>query len=190
MCCDFGAVVPVIDMCFVNALPVPKSASLPFEYQLMRNLFLGVLFSVTLAGCVTNPAYKGPTARLSGLGQVEDAVTMRWFTVAEMATEDNLGAACPVLQAGQAVRPECVGGLIAARPMKVKLRATHVSDTPTAELARRAKGRFFAVEGVVDFSPEPGGEYLVNGVLSKSGSSVWIEDVMTKQPVTQVLTAP
>jgi hypothetical protein len=41
--------------------------------------------------------------------------------------------------------------------MKVKLRATHVSDTPTAELARRAKGRFFAVEGVVDFSPEPGG---------------------------------
>jgi TPR repeat protein len=140
-----------------------------------------------IAGCASNPKYQGPTARISGLGQVEDAVTMRWFTVAEMPAENSLGVVCPSLQSGQAVRSECVGGVIAARPMKVKIRATHVSDTPVAEIARRQRGQFYFVEGVVDFSPKPGGEYVVRGVLAKGDSSVWIEDVVTKQPVTQVL---
>lgn len=156
----------------------------------MRLHAFTLIAATLLGGCVSNPAYQGPTARLTGLGQVEDAVTMRWFTVAQMPAENNLGAACPPGQPGQAVSARCVGGVIAARPMRVTLRGTHVSDTPAAEAARRAKGKFYSVEGAVDFVPVAGGEYVVTGVLDKTGASVWIEDVMTKQPATKVITAP
>jgi hypothetical protein len=74
---------------------------------------------------------------------------------------------------------------IPARPMKVKLLGTHKTAAPIHEMGSRMAGTFFSVEGVVEFSPEPDGKYIVKGELKKEGSSVWIENVATKQPVTQ-----
>jgi TPR repeat protein len=46
----------------------------------MRYLVLVFLAVTMLAGCASNPTYQGPTARISGLGQVEDAVTKQPVT--------------------------------------------------------------------------------------------------------------
>jgi hypothetical protein len=71
--------------------------------------------------------------------------------------------------------------------MIVKIRGTHVSDTPALAAARKAKGNFLVVEGLVEFNPVAGGNYEVKGDLRKGNSTVWIEDVMTRMPVTKVL---
>ncbi len=69
--------------------------------------------------------------------------------------------------------------------MKVKLRGSHATAAPIHAIFSQASGSFYSVEGVTDFTPVPGGNYVVKGELNKDGSSVWIEDVGTHRPVTQ-----
>ena len=71
--------------------------------------------------------------------------------------------------------------------MKVTLRASHATGAPIAAIASQMAGTFFSVEGVVDFTPRPDGNYVVKGELKKEKSSVWIEDVETGKPVTSVI---
>lgn len=47
-----------------------------------------------------------------------------------------------------------------------------------------AAGTFFSVEGVVDFRPVAGRNYLVKGELKKDGSPIWIEDEASGEIVT------
>lgn len=42
------------------------------------------------------------------------------------------------------------------------------------------------MEGVVDFTPDANGRYVVKGELNKGKSSGWIADVETGQPVTAI----
>jgi hypothetical protein len=77
---------------------------------------------------------------------------------------------------------------IPAKPMRVKLVATHATAAPILEISGRIAGTFFSVEGEVEFVPQDGGSYAVTGELKKEGSSVWIEDSNTKQPVTEKVT--
>ncbi len=71
--------------------------------------------------------------------------------------------------------------------MKVKLRGSHATGAPIQALLSKSAGTFFSVEGVVDFSPKTDGKYVVKGKLKKDESSVWIEDVNTSQPVTEII---
>ena len=73
------------------------------------------------------------------------------------------------------------------RPMKVKIKASHMTAAPIHEIASRASGNFFSVEGIVDFDPKPDGRYYVKGLLGSQGSSVWIEDEATGKPATAVV---
>ncbi|GAP38000.1 hypothetical protein ISF6_4194 [Piscinibacter sakaiensis] len=74
---------------------------------------------------------------------------------------------------------------VPARAMRIKLLGTHQTAAPIHEIASRAAGTFFSVEGVVDFQPEGGRHYIVKGELKKAGSSVWIEDRETGRVVTE-----
>ena len=76
------------------------------------------------------------------------------------------------------------------RPMKVTLRASHATGAPIHAIAMQMAGTYYSVEGVVDFEPKASGRYAVKGELKKEGSSVWIEDVTTGQPVTVKITKP
>jgi hypothetical protein len=69
-------------------------------------------------------------------------------------------------------------------PLKLKLVGTHVTAAPIHEIASRAAGTFFSVEGEVSFTPVEGGDYVVKGELKKEGSSVWLADAKTQEPVT------
>ena len=73
--------------------------------------------------------------------------------------------------------------------MKVKLRGSHATGMPIHEIASRAMGTFFEVEGVVDFTPQADKRYRVVGTLSKADSAVWIEDEANHQPVTAKVSA-
>src|SRR5664280_2731926 len=64
------------------------------------------------------------------------------------------------------------------------LRASHVTAAPIQAMALQLAGRFYSVEGAVDFTPKPDGRYVVRGELKAEGSSVWLEDEATGQPVT------
>jgi len=72
--------------------------------------------------------------------------------------------------------------------MKVKIKAGHSTGAPIHAIASQLAGTFFSVEGITDFTPLSGGEYLVKGNLTKEGSVVWIEDARTGQLMTEKLT--
>lgn len=76
---------------------------------------------------------------------------------------------------------------VQARPMKVLIKGSHATGAPIHAIASEIAGTFFSVEGTVDFTPEVGKNYQVNGALAKEKSSVWIEDASTGQPVTVIL---
>lgn len=153
----------------------------------MRSLCLAFFLSGSLFGCANAQEYEGPVATVVGTARVVDATTLQSFSIVEISSENVLPHKCGAFAAGQAVPARCIGRDIPAVPMKVKIRGTYVTDTPAQALARKANGTFREVEGVVDFAPVPGGYYEVTGDLDKGGSSVWIEDVMTKLPVTEKL---
>jgi hypothetical protein len=69
--------------------------------------------------------------------------------------------------------------------MKVRIKSSHTTGAPIHAIFSQVAGSFYSVEGVVDFSPAPGGRYAVKGELRKEGSSVWIEDANTDQRVTE-----
>jgi hypothetical protein len=70
-----------------------------------------------------------------------------------------------------------------AHESKAPCDAPHCSAHSRTCQSRRST--FFSVEGEVNFNPVPSGTYEVMGELKQKGSSVWIEDVETHQPVTE-----
>ena len=76
---------------------------------------------------------------------------------------------------------------VPATTMQVKLLATHQTAAPIHEIASRALGTFFSVEGVVAFTPTPNLLYRVKGELTKERSSVWIEESESGRVVTEKL---
>jgi hypothetical protein len=156
---------------------------------LKKALMLMALLCV--AGCASYtpvPAdYTGPTATISDSGLVEGATKAQLFVIAEIDGQriNNSFNASAQASYGQglALRTRYVERKIPARPMKLKLLGSHVTGAPIHALISQAAGTFFSVEGVIDFSPKPNGQYVVKGELKKEGSSVWIEDMATGEQV-------
>ena len=65
------------------------------------------------------------------------------------------------------------------KALKLKLLGTHITGAPIHALFSLAKGTFYSVNGVVDFTPVAGAKYVVKGELKPEGSAVWIEDQAT-----------
>ncbi|MEN3068571.1 hypothetical protein [Uliginosibacterium sediminicola] len=156
----------------------------------MKKLFMLMVFLLA-AGCASYtpvPAdYTGPIASISDSGRVEGASKAQLFVIAEIDGQriDNSFKASAQASYGQglALRTRYVERKIPARPMKVKLEGSHITGAPIHALISQAAGTFFSVEGVIDFSPKPNGQYVVKGELKKEGSSVWIEDMETGERV-------
>lgn len=153
-------------------------------------LFLAV---ATLAGCATyKPVpdnYAGAIANLADSGKPESASKAQIFSAMEIdghAIKDSFSTSRQASTGhGDLLRLSMAERQVPAHPMKVKIRGSHATGAPIHELLSRARGTFFEVEGVVDFNPQPDGQYKVVGALSKTDSTVWIEDESTHQPVTE-----
>lgn len=155
-----------------------------------------VVLGVTLVGCASlhDPApntYKGPMALVTDSGFHEDNQKAQLFLLQEVDGKTINNAIFESRRASQnrgfAVSASYTQRVVPALPMKVKLVATHFTAAPILQIASRAAGTFLSVEGVVDFTPVAGGDYIVKGELKKGGSAVWIEDKATNLPVTTIV---
>lgn len=159
---------------------------------------LSILALAALTGCATlQPSvpddYKGPTATLADSGFAEDGSKAQLFAVQEIDGRTINSAIIESRKAshgrGFALSAQFVTRKVPTVPLKLKLIGTHQTAAPIHELASRAAGTFFEVEGVVEFTPVADARYVVKGELKKDGSSVWIEDAATQQVVTEKVRA-
>lgn len=161
------------------------------------SLTLTCIFIASLMhGCATYKpvpdGYAGAVAVISDTGFSENGSKGQVFVLMEVdgnPIENSFGASARASYGqGFALTPKFVSRPIPARPMKVKIKAGHSTGAPIHAIASQLAGTFFSVEGITDFTPLSGGEYLVKGNLTKEGSVVWIEDARTGQLMTEKLT--
>jgi hypothetical protein len=128
-------------------------------------------------------------ATIEDSGFVEDGTKAQFFVVEAVDGKSvpNSLRETAAASSGTGFNQNAVlsGREITAKPSKLTLLGTHRTGAPIHEIASRAAGTFFSVEGDVQFSPVAGGRYVVTGELRKEGSSVWLEDAATGQVVTE-----
>lgn len=157
----------------------------------MKKLLVTIAIA-TLAGCASYKPipdnYTGPIATVADSGKSEDSTKAQIFALTEIdghsISDSFLTSQRASYGQGASLRLELTERQVPARPMKVKIRGSHATGAPIHEMASRALGTFFEVEGVVEFTPQADKRYKVVGTLSKSKSAVWIEDEATEQAVT------
>lgn len=161
----------------------------------MKHWIASLCVAAALGGCATyDPVpkdYTGPVAVVADTGLAESGSKAQMFALISVDgnTIDNAFWASRRKSSGQGpnLTPVYTERNLPVRPMKVVIQGSHATGAPIHELASRAAGTFFSVEGPVDFLPEAGRRYMVRGELSKARSSVWIEDAVTGKPVTAVV---
>lgn len=165
--------------------------------HMKSNLSAMVFSCVMLAsGCAiyepVSKEYTGPIATLRDTGISESESKAQIFAALEIDGNQIINAFGASAYASQGRGNNLITMFperkVKAVPMKVKLHGSHATGAPIAAIASQVAGTFYSVEGVVDFSPKPGGKYIVRGELRKEKSTVWIEDVETGEPVSVVVT--
>lgn len=157
--------------------------------------FVAVL---TLTGCTTiEPTipvdYRGPTATLTDTGYQESSYKAAFFSLVELdgrTAQNSLREtrhASAGLGSTLVLRYTARDIPVSARTFKVI--GTHETAAPIEELASRAAGTFFSIEGLVSFVPREGWKYIVTGSLAKENSCVWIAEAESKAPVTEKVCA-
>ena len=163
----------------------------------MRTPILIALVCALVSGCATSeppvPAgYTGPTATIGEHGFAEDRMKGQLFYIESIdgkPVESSLQATRRATAGqGMSLSIRSVDHTVPIKPLRLKLVGTHITGAPIHEIASRAAGTFFRVEGEVTFTPEEGGSYFVTGKLQKEGSAVWIADVKTEQRVSELVT--
>lgn len=160
-----------------------------------RTATLALVLGAALSGCATYQpvpqGYSGPTATIHDSGFSEDSTKAQFFAVVAVNGQSISNAFGDSTQAsagrGAQLRTIYTYRDVKAEPMKLTLRGSHATGAPIHAMASQMAGTFFTVEGVVDFTPQAGATYVVKGELSKAQSSVWIEDMATKQKVSAVI---
>jgi hypothetical protein len=147
-----------------------------------------------IAGCAgLAPAipegYKGPIAWLADTGFAEGRGKGAFFAALALdgRTIENSLLASRRASYGQGfvLTSRYEHRELPARPSKITITGTHKTAAPIHEIAARMVGTFFSVEGVVDFDPEAGKNYIVTGELTKELSCVWIAENISKKVVTE-----
>ena len=160
-------------------------------------LWLCMVAVLAIAGCATYKhvpdGYTGPVAQL---GDTTSALSMGKGELYFVATINGNPIENARVATGRAsygrgfsLTTATVWRPVKIEPMRLKLVGTHVTAAPIHEIASRAIGEFFSVEGEVEFTPEKGKEYRVVGILTKESAEVWVQDEETKLPVTKKIIA-
>ena len=162
----------------------------------MKLLSIALVLSALLAGCATleppvAPGYVGPTAIITdsvlqedgGKGQLFFVRAVDGRTIESAQTETRRASA----GRGFSLALWSKLRLVPVRQLQLTLVGTHATAAPIHEIASRAAGTFFSVEGIVEFTPVAGAEYVVRGILKKEGSTVWLADAKTLEPVSAIV---
>jgi hypothetical protein len=164
----------------------------PKESEKMK-LVPPLLLASMLAACATvsSPVpegYRGPVVQLSDTGHRESGGKGAFFAAVAVNDKDIDNAIWQSRRASQnhgfALTMRYQTRDLPVAPMKIRITGTHQTAAPIHELAARAAGTFYSVEGVVNFEPVEGRSYVVTGELKKAGSCAWIADAQSMAPVT------
>jgi hypothetical protein len=161
------------------------------EYEM--RVAVALLMAVMLTGCAAYKpvpeGYTGPIATVADSGHAEDRTKAQLFALTDIDGNrimDSFWASANASHGrGFALTVVISKRQVPAKPMKATLMASHTTAAPIQAIAGKMAGTFYSVEGTVDFMPKANGRYVVRGELKKTGSSVWIEDADTGQPVTE-----
>ncbi len=150
-------------------------------FQALRRLPVGVaaIALLALCGCATDPVpagYTGPLSHVSDTFTPAENGGVDFFYVAKIngATVDNALFSTMQANAGRgfAMSPVPFDRNVPAQTATFSIVGRTHYAAPIIELTHKV----YQVSGDVSFAPAAGHNYLVKGVLSAAGSSVWIED--------------
>jgi len=138
-----------------------------------------VACALFLCGCVSNPipdGYTGPLARISDSYTPTNNGGFDFFYLAEVNGKniDNSLARTAQTNAGMgfSMNPVIIGRYVPARSAVFTITGRTLYAAPILDLANT----IYEVTGNIRFTPQPDHSYKVRGILSDTGSSVWIED--------------
>jgi len=153
-----------------------------------------LLAMLALHGCATRytpvpEGYTGPTAEVADSARPGNGMRSEIFALTEVdgrEIHNSFDASRPERSGwGTALATRAVARPVPATPMKVKVVGSHIHLDNMRAILGDIAGTSFSVSGTVNFTPAPGGKYLVKGELKKGASSIWIEDRATGLPVTE-----
>jgi hypothetical protein len=163
----------------------------------MKKYLYAAAAVLALAGCATYQhapdGYTGPTAEISDTSYYETGSKGVLFYVKSIdgnAIQNARNATGSASYGrGFALTAQSETRRVRIEPIKLKLVGTHVTAAPIHEIASRAIGEFFTVEGEVSFLPVAGKKYEVVGNLKKTETSVWIRDAESRERVSEIVIA-
>lgn len=154
----------------------------------MRQSIRFVFLCVVLTGCAVSAvaevmSVEGPSAVISDHGYpIDDTKSALFFirAIDGKPVRTSLAATREATRAnkGPGFHPvsKFLEHKIPVHTVVVRIVATHVTALYVQELGLRFSSDFLSIEGDVKFSPQAGGEYVVNGDLAPGGSFVCIAD--------------
>jgi hypothetical protein len=161
----------------------------------MKKVFFTVPFVIILAGCANfeapiEPGYTGPTAIVNDTQLPQGNTRAQFFVIEEVDGKRVDNALIESRRASNGRGLTLVGRNVsrelAVRPLRLKLLATEETGAPIEAIFRAATGNSApSAEGVVEFVPQEGHQYIVTGEMSTQASSVWVQDLATADPVTE-----
>jgi len=149
--------------------------------------------ALLLAGCssfsgfqpATPDGYDGPTVTVADQTTLVNENLAHVFEMTQFEGRRLLSTSIATLQANQgrgfSVAPVALSNEVPPHPARVRLQGVTQYAAPLLAMTNPT----CRVEGDVAFAPEAGHRYRVAGRITAKECVVWIEDVATKQPVTE-----
>lgn len=149
-----------------------------------------------LAGCAsysglepaTPPDYGGPTVNVADQAVQASGQLLHVFEMTRVDGRRLATTSMATVRANQgrgfAVAPVALSNELALRPARVRLLAATQYAAPMLAMTNPT----CRAEGEVAFAPEAGKAYRVAGRIAAEACEAWIEDLATKQPVTDKVT--
>lgn len=148
--------------------------------------------AASLAGCTsfsglepaTPAGYDGPTANVADQAVPVGGQLLHVFEMTQVDGRRLASTSMATVSAnrgrGFAVTPVALTNELPLRTARVRLQAATQYAAPLLALTRPT----CQTQGDVTFTPEAGKVYRVTGVIGADACEAWIEDVATRQPVT------
>lgn len=151
-----------------------------------------------LSGCASfhafepaTPAdYDGPTANVADQVVAVSAQQLQVFEMTQVDGRRLASSSMASTRAGQGsgmtLTPAALTNELPLRPAQVRLQATTQYASPVLAMGKPG----CRTVGELSFTPREGGRYAVNGRIAADACEVWIEDLATRQAVTDKVTGP
>jgi len=150
---------------------------------------LSLVGVLALAGCAglepaTPPDYTGPTVNVADQALQASGQLLHVFEMTQVDGRRLASTSMATVRANQgrgfSVAPVALTNELPLRPARVRLQAATQYGAPILAMTNPT----CRTEGEVVFTPEAGKAYRVAGRIAAEACEVWIEDIATKQAVT------